>query len=600
MMMTQLTKTLNKLAAVGALVASSTLYAATPQLLLLSDDLTVCSSETPKSCTAKTRKAFAEANKKQPAIYMLTDEALIRLTETPWAEQGVQQKAVEILTQAKAHFADKAFTQRQLERYMRSNEFTVAGSTIKGRDFWFNLFEFEQRNIFDLLEQKQATRYGKRLATEVNFKETRNWVAKKAWQTFFRDAQKIAGKKRKPRVVFVTGGARDPYAQVDYYQELFKALGFDAQWLPINAALQSIHNSAAGQCDKLAEQLLKKQGSYRREVLYSDLFSQQQAVCKKPQKILDLLRKADALFFADANPLLLAQAFHNANNQPTELLKKTQQMLEKGQLLVAAQGRAVNALVGGENNATILSGEGAQVFEQQEMVVNNSAEVCSIGMDCLSAVESRELSYMTSGVLNLFKLGTIDTQTVKKGRQPRLIKTGTKMKSEFIFGLANNTFVQLSKSKEKDQPQQINFAVFGEGGLWLADLRQSNITLASAMQFGPFDSYWLTHEDILSMRNGLLNVEFAPWKQNANAMNTGPTVNSSSPFSRNNYHKLEQMQCNTGATTAQGTDKVNGKQYELQLSSGGSGTMRKGNLVQNGKSKGVCSFTRLSTQILPK
>ena len=85
-------------------------------------------------------------------------------------------------------------------------------------------------------------------------------------------------------------------------------------------------------------------------------------------------------------------------------------------------------------------------------------------------VNSRELSYMQSGVLGLFNWGTLDTKVAKYGNQPRLIKTGFDNSSNLIFGLDSDSYARISS--ESDDGEYMQMQVFGEGGLWLGDLRK--------------------------------------------------------------------------------------------------------------------------------
>ena len=598
--MTSPMKSILKKAATVAMLSSCSVAAfAKPQLMLFADDLQVCSSERLRYCNSESRESLSKDTYKQQPIYQITEEGLGRIADMAWTEQpDIRAQAVELLNAAKKHFNDEAFGQREFERYLRRSDFTLTGSDISAREFWFNLFDFEQRNFFDLLEQKQAN--GKRRRQgEVDVQGTRNWVTKEAFAQLLSDAQKIADAKRKPRVAFITGGSRDPYRDVDYYQSLFEQLGFEAHWLAIDGAMQTVMSARDTKlCDSLADYQVSKLASFRRDVLYPDLYQKQQKLCRDPEKLYNLLRKSDAVFIADSSPLLLYHAFYKNANQPSELLTKIQDMVAKGQLMVAAQGDAVHALVGGKNNATVLSGDGVQVLTGRPTVYSNGFEACRLGVDCISVVNSRELSYMQSGVLGLFNWGTLDTKVAKYGNQPRLIKTGFDNSSNLIFGLDSDSYARISS--ESDDGEYMQMQVFGEGGLWLGDLRQSNDSMATAMQFGPFDSYFLTHEDKIMLRNDMINVELAPWKQAINTTTAGPLVNSSTPFSRSNYHKLGQMQCNTGAATASGSTDIDSQRFELTLKASGATNMRKGVLAKGGKRIGVCSFARISTQILPK
>ncbi|WP_105258562.1 hypothetical protein [Pseudoalteromonas sp. T1lg88] len=584
-----------------AILGSSSVSAqAAPQLLLMADDLQVCSSERLQYCNSESRERLNKNSYKQQPVFKITDEGLERIVNMAWTEQSnIRNQAVEILTKARQHFADDVFSQQEFERYLRRSDFKLSNSETTAREFWFNLFGFEQQNFFDLLEQKQGNSK-RRLKPQVDINGTRDWVTKDAFATLFSAAQGIAEAKRKPRIAFVTGGSRDPYRDVEYYQTLFEQLGFEAHWLAIDGAMQALNNTNdSAQCANLAEYQVSRLASFRRDVLYPQLYQKQQKLCRDPEQLYDLLRRSDALFIADSSPLLLYHAFYKNANQPSELLKKIQEMTAKGQLLVAAQGESVNAMVGGSNNVTILSGEGVQVLTEQPIIYGNGFEACRLGVDCISVTNNRELSYLQSGVLDLFPWGTLDTQVARHGKQPRLIKAGVQNSSSMIFGLDSNSYVTVERVVDGDT-DDIEVQVFGEGGLWLGDLRQSQDSMSGAMQYGPFDSYFLTHEDKISMRGGVVNVELASWKQAVNTTSAGPLVNTSTPFSRANYHKLGQMQCNTGAATAGGSSDIDSQSYELILNASGASNMRKGVLVKGGKRMGVCSFARISTQILPK
>ncbi|MBS3799040.1 hypothetical protein [Pseudoalteromonas sp. BDTF-M6] len=589
-----------RVASLAMLGSCSVSAQAAPQLLLMADDLQVCSSERLRYCNSESRERLNKNSYKQQPVFKITDEGLERIVDMAWTEQPeIRKQAVEILTKARQHFADDAFSQQEFERYLRRSDFKLSNSEETAREFWFNLFGFEQQNFFDLLEQKQELKK-RSLKPQVDLEGTRDWVTKDAFAELFTAAQGIADAKRKPRIAFVTGGSRDPYRDVDYYQTLFEQLGFEAHWLAIDGAMQTVINANdAALCADLADYQVSRLASFRRDALYPQLYQKQQKLCRDPEQLYDLLRRSDALFIADSSPLLLYHAFYQNANQPSELLNKIKEMSAKGQLLVAAQGEAVNALVGGGRNATILSGDGVQVLTEDPIVYGNGFEACRLGVDCISVTNSRELSYLQSGVLGLFPWGTLDTQVARHGKQPRLIKAGVQSASSMIFGLDSNSYARIDRIADGDK-DDIEIQVFGEGGLWLGDMRQSQDSMSGATQFGPFDSYFLTHEDKISMRGGVVNVELAVWKQAVNTTSAGPLVNSSTPFSRANYHKLGQMQCNTGAATAGGTSDIDSQSFELTLSASGASNMRKGVLVKGGKRMGVCSFARISTQILPK
>ena len=575
------------------LVCSSPLLSATPKLMLLADDIKACASEQTRYCSSDAKSKLQSDKYRQAPIYAISYEGIERIRTMAWTDQpDLREHATHILSLAQDHFKEGTFTQREFERFIRRSDATLKDSSEGIREYWFSLFTFEQQNFFDLLEQSQGSKT-RRLKTAVDLENTRNWVTKEAMNELLEQAQSIVKAKRKPRISFVTGGSRDPYREVDYFEALFEDAGFEANWLAIDGAMQTVISRDDEQlCDQLAQFQVSKLASFRRDELYPDLFQQQQALCRDPDELFDMLRKSDVVYIADSNPLLLYQAFYDGTGKASELLQKMQDMAAKGQLIVAAQGDAINALVGGQNNATILSGEGAEVLTQRPDEYVNGFDACNLGVDCISLVNSRSLSMIRQGVMNLFPWGTIDTQVGRKGNQPRLIKTGLFSASEFIFGLDNDTYVSVFVD-EQGNPK---FEVKGSGGMWIGDLRQSKDSLARATQFGPFDSYYLTHGDQFEINKSMIDFQFAPWKYAVQVTNGGPDINSSSPFNRSNYQKLSQMQCNTGAVKALG----NADDFELTLSASGAAQMRKGTLSQGQRGAGVCSFARISAQILPK
>lgn len=131
-------------------------------LLMLSDDLKVCSSENQRFCTKEGKESFSD-DVKQKAIFDITDEALLRVSEYAWTEQEELKKQVaDILKAVKPKFESKTLTERQFVRALRGVSIEVGTETVSGRDIWQSLYEFEKRNLFDLLEQKQAESRSKR------------------------------------------------------------------------------------------------------------------------------------------------------------------------------------------------------------------------------------------------------------------------------------------------------------------------------------------------------------------------------------------------------------------------------------------------------
>ncbi|ATC93795.1 secreted protein [Pseudoalteromonas tunicata] len=566
-------------------------------LFLFGQELEVCSSENTQFCAkSKITKGFDESAKLGP-IYAITDEAISRLSDINWTEQPeLKAQTIALLKAIKPEINDKQLSERDFVRILRRSSFSYGDEIFKGRDVWSGLFEFEKNNLFDLLEQKQSNRSAKRLKTEVDLASTENETAMLAYQAFYQQAKQVAGSKRKPRVAFVTGGNRDPYQKVDYYYELFNQLGFEAIWLPLDAAMQtvmSVKDYDNNACDSLSQLQVQKLASFRRDILYPDLFNQQLTLCKKKEGLINELKRADAIYIADGSPLLTSHAFYTPTGEPSVELLKIKEMLANNQLIVGVEGQTVNMLA---SQNVILSGEGVQTFVEPTTAIFNASEACNLGVDCISLEAERTLTYLNQGILDLFPYGILDNQITSLARETRLLKTAYATKTRFAFGLEKQTAVSIA-IEHSEKGDSLNLEVIGRGGIWVFDTKNGNLQTGS-MASDEFVSHYFTHQDKFMFRNNAVSHDIASWKVATRLNSANPTVTSAQPFARNNFYKFNQMLCNTGASSAQANGQLQEINYTLQLVKDASSTARQGALLLDGRSETVCSFSGVSNKIL--
>jgi len=574
--------------------------AATPDLFLFGQGLSFCSSENLQQCSKDKKVTGFEDKAKKTAIYSVTDQALERLDEVSWTDQPeLKQQTIALLKILKPKLDEKQFSERLFVRMLRRQNFSYLNEDLKGRDVWSNLFEFEKQNLFDLLEQKQSSKSGKRLNTSVDIKSTNNQSSILAYKAFYKAAAVISGNKRKPRIAFITGNDRDPYKKVDYFQDLFEQLGFEANWLPIDSAMQTAlvaKEYDLTSCDSLEDFQIKKLASYRRKVLYPDLYKLQVSQCKKKDALINILKKSDALFIADGSPLLAFHSFYLPTGDKSELLQKFEEMLMQKQIILGLEGSSIQGI---SNKSTIFSGDGLQVMLTPSTIMSSGNEACNLGLDCIALESERNLGYINSTLFNMFPWGVFDTQTSSLARQPRLIKTAVETNNRFAFGLDKSTSVAISTSKNENG-DTIEFNVLGKGGFWVFDTQKNGKQLslqASSIEMEEFTSYYLTHQDSMTLRNGVISVDFASWKFTNTTNIQTPTVTSSQPFARYNFYKLNKMLCNTGAAQAKGTGDIQGVDYTLLLKRDASSTARKGIISLDSKNLNTCSFSGISSQI---
>lgn len=560
-------------------------------LVLFSDDLIVCSSENQRFCSEAGKNSFSD-DVKQKAIFDITDEALVRVVEYPWTEQEELKKQVaDILKTVKPKFENVKLTERQFVRALRGVTTTAGEESVSGRDIWQSLYEFERRNLFDLLEQKQVEGRKNRLKTQVNLAESTNVEASLAYQKLYDLSAEIAGGKRKPRIAVITGANRDPYAKVDYYLNLFEQVGFEATWLPIDAAMQTAITAKDYEktaCDSLEDFQVKRLASFRREVLYPDLFQQQVSECKKSEPLLGTIKRMDAIYIADGSPLLSYHAFHTPTGSHSAALDKIVDMYKNNEVLVAVEGGSINAITSNSKPLSILTGVVNEINTVEPVSFASGNDACSLGADCIALESEREFAVVESAILPFLPSGIIDTQVSERGKQLRGIHAALFSSNQRLFGLDNKTSVVMQTKETHSEVE-----VIGSGGLWLFEVTKEN----NQEGVREFTSHYFTHGDQVSLRNGNVTVEFPSWKYATQLTGSQPQVTSAQALARDNFYKLNEMMCKTGAKQAQGNDTVNEQEVNISISQNSSALARLGIVKVRGGEFQVCSLSQVANKL---
>jgi hypothetical protein len=573
------------------LVTVTSYQAVASTLMVLSDDLIVCASDNQKYCTEKGKNAFS-TNARQSIIFDITDEALVRAMEYAWTEQlELQQQMLELLKKVKPKFENKPLNERQFVRALRTVNINVQGAQLNGRDIWQSLYEFEKRNLFDLLEQKQIKGRNTRLKTVVNLADNTNAEAMLAYKKLYDLSREISGSKRKPRIAVVTGTNRDPYARVDYYLDLFGKLGFDATWLPVDAAMQTAITAKQykdSACDSLEDFQIKRLASFRRRVIYPDLFQQQTKECNKSDPLIDTIKKMDAVYIAGDSKLLSYHAFYTPTGTKSALLNKISEMFAGNELLVAVQGGSVNALTSTQQPLSILTGKVNDLNPVEPITFVAGNEACSLGADCIALESERELTVVNSDILPFLPNVIIDTKMSKRGHQLRSIQAALYNGNNHLLGLDEKTAVvilQGGKATDLD--------VIGSGGLWVIDVKKEQ----NLQGIRNFSSHYFTHGDRIKMNSENISVEFPSWKYATQLQTKQPRVISAHVFARNNFYKLNEMMCKTGATRATGNDTLGGQQVNVVMTQDPSMLARSGVVKIPGAEFQVCTLSKVANTL---
>jgi hypothetical protein len=99
------------------------------------------------------------------------------------------------------------------------------------------------------------------------------------------------------------------------------------------------------------------------------------------------------------------------------------------------------------------------------------------------------------------------------------------------------------------------------------------------------------------MNSENISVEFPSWKYATQLQTKQPRVISAQVFARNNFYKLNEMMCKTGATRATGNDTLGGQQVNVVMTQDPSMLARSGVVKIPGAEFQVCTLSKVANTL---
>lgn len=282
--------------------------------------------------------------------------------------------------------------------------------------------------MLSAFEQPQRTERGQRSRERVFAELTAPQSGLEVLRDFVADAGLRA--QGRPKIAVVTASALDPMEPVDFYLALFEALGAEAQWWPLDAALAAAIESQAD-CSALEALRLRHLQLMRRAEVYPDLAAQQAAACRQPAALTELPAAVHGVFFAGGDQWRLRQAFFDDTDTPLPWLTALRQRYESGQLVVG--GTSAGAAV--QSQAAMLS-NGSPLSALQHPGLAGAPPSPGCGRDgrCGTGIDEERLSFWPSGGLGLATAAVVDTHFSERSREPRLLRLLAQTGAAFGFG----------------------------------------------------------------------------------------------------------------------------------------------------------------------
>lgn len=542
-------------------------------LMLIGGGIATCSSMATTAC--QTSVAFSASAKTsnryalQPTTLQLLANADIFTTE----RQPLQTELVALFTHLAqslvaarsdataqaANLHEAALSEADLTQLWRTAE---ASDQVPdgGEALWQKLSERELNAIFDYLEVPVFSDDGKyRLTEHAALSGTTTPESIALYQQFVALSEKRAQAKgrSKAQILVVTASSRDPFASVDFYLDVFRQAGADAQWLPLSAALQ--HAVAAKNCQALPQYLAQLHGSYRREQIYADLFNDKQQLCQQGNHALTkLIAAADGIFFNGGDQSLAYQALRYADGTATPTLQAIIAAVQHKQLVVAGTSAGTAVMSGNQLNVKtgpavpmITNGDSYHALQYGAKPATAPWPGCRKEQRCPEGNSERQLTYLPAGGLGLFPLGILDTHFAERGRQARLLVLQQATQSTLAFGIDETTALLVDLGNQHTETSAdhhasglIQLAVSGAGEVFISSLLPESNTMTLQAH-----SYHLSLGDSATWQDGTLRVKAAPDKSALTGL-AEPLQSRSPLFSRDNYRSLSHSLCRSNFASA--------------------------------------------------
>lgn len=382
-----------------------------PEFFLAGGALRTCSDLAPSAC----RTLPEGAGSRSPSTFLVDDA-------------GIERALDPLLWQGRSDAPDRATLAAMLRDVRRENAWerdaledaldrycTDADARRCSRRPWQTLLADERTALLAALEVPQQHE-GSRPRERAHLDQSRDVAGVQVLRAFVAAAAQRSPGGR-PRIAVVTASAGDPFDPVDFYLDAFRQLGADAQWWPVDAALNAAVFRDA-HCDGLDVLRRHELRLPARRRVYPDLAELQQRACDDAQGTADVPLNVQGVFFAGGDQWLHRRAFFDANDQPNAWLLALRKAASAGALVVGGTS-AGTAVQGGA--AMLSNGTSEQALREGALARLPIQAGCGDAGRCADGLSEDSLTYWPAGGLGLLPGWTMDTHFSERARELRLL-----------------------------------------------------------------------------------------------------------------------------------------------------------------------------------
>lgn len=466
-------------------------------LMLIGGGLQTCTSMSRHHCL----NASFSTQEKSQLLYKVTPERLAALqASAPFLRQSsvYKQNFLSVFQHIYADVRDQVLTKHQLKAaFSRVNT-----AALNGANFYAQMPADLFQAMLDFVEFAQFDAQGARLQEKVDLAQNKNRHAHFIVNQFAAMARAKSAKSKSPLIAVVTASSRDPFESADFYQGMFEQAGANVIWLPLDPAFQqarAMQELGFAGCEKLAE-LHSNHGLFDRERIYPLLTALQRNWCQQPEKLQQVLREVQGVFFNGGDQSLTLAAMTKPDGSDSAELAIIRQRFEQGELVVGGTSAGTAVQAGGvfaQRPVPMLSnGQTGTAFSRGPFATAAPAQDCAMQQDCGNGVLGGDLTYQASGGTGLFNLGILDTHFSERDREGRLALLAAYTGTRFGFGIDEATALLVQQ-----QADTANMAVIGQGGVFVVDSRDSIYKLQNNKRQVVALSHYLNHGDQMTYHN---------------------------------------------------------------------------------------------------
>ncbi len=444
-------------------VAWASVPAAPPtrSLLLAGGALAICSDLSPRSCTTAPSDAT-----RGPPTFRIDDAGTARaLDPALWSLPGAPSRddVAAMLARARralenaevGQAADEAgagVDAARLESALAAVCLDRVCADADPRRPWSVLLDAERGAVMAALEVPQRDADGARPLERALPVRSRVSGGVDVLRAFVAEAQMRT--KGRPKIAVVTASGFDPMDAVDFYVDVFRELGADAVWWPVDAAAAAARFER-GDCAALPALRVERLRLPNREGVYPDLADYQRAHCASQPA---LMLQVQGVFFAGGDQWRHRQAFVRPDDSPNDWLLELRQAHAEGRVIVG----------GTSAGAAVQSGSWMLGNGDVEAAVSRAARVatppepgCSRGGRCGGLPEDA-LTLWPAGGLRLAEGAIVDTHFSERARELRLLMAMQAADARWGYG-ADETSALLVR----EQGGRREIRAVGESGGWV-------------------------------------------------------------------------------------------------------------------------------------